>query len=291
MSDHMKTIAVLGLGKMGRGIALRLLHSGYTVYVWNRNPSKAATLVEAGAIWAADPVSAVKEAEAVISMVSDDEASRAIGEAVLSSMQPGSFLIECSTLSETHVQWLASEASLRGIRYIDCPVTGLPAQAASGELTLLVGADPDDLSVITPVLNSFSLSIRHFGPVGTGTAYKLMINLMGAIQIAALAEGLALAEKRGLDKTKVIEALETSAAASPQVLRYVRNMALKDWMEDPNFTLSLRHKDARYGVALAERLGFDARLGKVAMNWFKEACDQDPSQGQTDEAAVIRMMS
>jgi 3-hydroxyisobutyrate dehydrogenase len=286
----MKTISVLGLGKMGRGIAQRLLLEGYQVYIWNRSSDKATELIKEGAIWVNDPGQAANAANIILSMVSDDLASRTIWEATLSHMQPGSFLIECSTLSEAHVQWLSSEARQKGIHYIDCPVTGLPSQAATGQLTLLVGADPEDLSAIKQVLESFSIAIRHFGPVGARTAYKLMINLMGAIQIAALAEGLALAGKWGLDKEKVIEAIETSAASSPQVVRYVRSMAEKHWMPDPNFTLNLRHKDASYGVALADGLGLDARLGRAAMNWFKEACAQDPSHGQTDEAAVIGIM-
>ncbi|NLR82335.1 NAD(P)-dependent oxidoreductase [Chitinophaga eiseniae] len=286
----METIAVLGLGRMGRGIASCLLKAGYHVIVWNRSADKATPLLQAGAIWAESPAAAASEAAVVIAMVADDQASEAVWlhtGGALAHMRSGSFLVECSTLSAKYVRQLAATAEARGVHYIDCPVTGLPEAAAAGQLTLLVGAAPETLEQVRPVLTSFSRVIRHFGPVGTGTDYKLLINLMGAVQIAALAEGIALAEQLGLDKSTVMTALEHSAAASPQVVRYIHRMANRDYMDDPNFTLSLRLKDATYGVALANSAGSPAPLGEAATAWFARACEQDPQKGHTDEAAVV----
>lgn len=286
----METIAVLGLGRMGRGIASCLLKAGYRVIVWNRSAGKAAPLLQAGAIWAESPAAAASNAAVVIAMVADDQASEAVwllAEGALAHMRSGAFLVECSTLSAQYVRQLATAAEERGVHYIDCPVTGLPEAAAAGQLTLLVGAAPETLEQVRPVLTSFSRVIRHFGPVGTGTDYKLLINLMGAVQIAALAEGIALAEQLGLDKTTVMTALEHSAAASPQVVRYIHRMANRDYMDDPNFTLSLRLKDATYGVALANSAGSPAPLGEAATAWFARACNQDPKKGHSDEAAVV----
>jgi 3-hydroxyisobutyrate dehydrogenase len=286
----MKTIAVLGLGRMGQGIALRLIQTGHRVYVWNRSGAKAKALLDAGAIWAESPAAAALDATAIFAMVADDAASEAVWlgkEGALNHMSTGSFVIECSTLSAGHVKKLATAAAQRGLSYIDCPVTGLPESAASGQLTLLVGAKQEDLERVGPLLRSMSGVIRHFGPVGTGTAYKLMINLMGAVQIAALAEGLALAERLGLDREVVIAAVENSAAASPQVVRYVRRMAERTLSDHPAFTLRLRHKDAGYGVSLANSVGSPARLGEVAASWFAIACETDADR---DEAAVIDVM-
>ena len=104
---------------------------------------------------------------------------------------------------------MARELRGRGLVYIDSPVTGLPDAAAAGKLTLLVGADAADLERARPFLIPLATTIRHFGAVGTGTVYKLINNLMGAIQIAGIAEGLAIAEQAGLDMKLVLEAVET----------------------------------------------------------------------------------
>jgi 3-hydroxyisobutyrate dehydrogenase len=291
MKIHMKKIAVLGLGKMGYGIASRLLQCGYTVLVWNRSYSKAEELISRGAIWAETPASAASEASFVISMVADDEASSAVwmGEfGALATLRPEAFVIECSTVSADHVARISAIAKEKGFRYIDCPVTGLPDAAANGKLTLLVGADVDHLEIVKPVLEDLSENIRYFGAVGTGTAYKLIINLMGAVQIAALAEGLALSDRLGLGRETVIEAIESSAAASPQVIRYARKMAELTFSKDPLFTTSLRHKDAIYGLKLAESVQSPVPLGSAATLWFKAASVAGPS---LDEATVINMIN
>ena len=148
---------------------------------------------------------------------------------------------------------MSRELRGRGLVYIDSPVTGLPDAAAAGKLTLLVGADVADLEQARPYLVPLSTTIRHFGAVGSGTVYKLINNLMGAIQIAGIAEGLAIAEQAGLDMKLVLEAIETGVAASPQVIRHSKRMAARNF-SGATFTAALRQKDAAYAVALAESL-------------------------------------
>src|SRR5450631_814260 len=139
----MEKIAVVGLGRMGQSIAFRLIACGYQVWVWNRSQTKAAALLNAGALWAESPAAAAGEASVVIAMVADDPASETVWlgpQGAMKNMSPGSLAIECSTLSSAHVTRLAAAAQQCGITYIDCPVTGLPEAAAAGQLTLLVGA-------------------------------------------------------------------------------------------------------------------------------------------------------
>lgn len=282
----MRSVTVLGLGRMGQGLARRYLEAGYAVTVWNRDPSKAAALVAAGARQAATPREAATAAEAIVAMVADDAASRAVwfgDDGALAQAPRGALAIECSTLSADHVGRLAAAARDAGLAYIDCPVTGLPDAAAAGKLTLLVGAAPEDLARAEPFLTPIGNAVRHFGPVGAGTGYKLMINLMGAVQIAALAEGLALSERLGLDRDAVLQALETSQAASPQVVRYARRMSARDFAQ-PTFTSRLRHKDASYGAALARAAGVPAPLGEAATAWFAAAMAIQPD---ADEATLI----
>ena len=221
----MTKVAFIGLGRMGHGMAGRYLDAGFTVAVFNRSKAKAEDLIARGARWASSPADAADDADAVVTMVADDEASRAVWlgkDGVASTAKGGTLAIECSTVSYGHALDLARELRGRGLVYIDCPVTGLPDAAASGKLTLLVGAEPADLERARPFLAPLSTTIRHFGAVGSGTVYKLINNLMGAIQIAGIAEGLAIAEQAGLDMKLVLEAVETGVAASPQVIRHSR---------------------------------------------------------------------
>ena len=202
-------------------------------------------------------------------MVNDDAASRSVWlgpDGVLAADLPaGAFAIECSTLSHAWVLELAAAARARELRYLDSPVTGLPEAAAAGQLTLLIGAEADDLHDAEPLLRPLAVDWLHFGPAGSGTAYKLIVNLMGAVQIAAAAESMALAERAGLDLDQVAGAISSGQAASPQVVRNSRRMADGNHQRDVVFSGRLRHKDALYGVRLAEKLGIEAPFGHAAL--------------------------
>ena len=287
----MAQIGFIGLGRMGHGMAGRYLDNGFTVAVWNRSRAKAADLIARGARWAESPADAAEGAEAIVSMVADDEASRAVWlgkQGAATTAKPGTLAIECSTVSYRYALDLARDLRGRGLTYIDSPVTGLPDAAASGKLTLLVGAEPADLERARPYLAPLSSTIRHFGPVGAGTVYKLINNLMGAIQIAGIAEGLAIAEQAGLDMKLVLEAIETGVAASPQVLRHSKRMVARDFA-GATFTAALRHKDAAYAVALAESLLAGAPLmGRAAVEAYARAKAHAPDD---DEGKLIEIVS
>jgi 3-hydroxyisobutyrate dehydrogenase len=287
----MAHIAFIGLGRMGHGMAGRYLDNGFTVAVWNRSRSKADDLVARGARWAASPADAADGADAVVTMVADDEASRAVwlGQGgAAAKAKTGTLAIECSTVSHRHALDLSRELRGRGLIYIDSPVTGLPDAAASGTLTLLVGAEPADLDAARTYLAPLGTTIRHFGAVGAGTVYKLINNLMGAIQIAGIAEGLAIAEQAGLDMKLVLEAIESGVAASPQVLRHSRRMVARNF-SGATFTAALRHKDAAYAVALAESLLRDPPLvGRAAAQAYDRAKAYAPDD---DEGKMIEIVS
>ena len=287
----MAKVAFIGLGRMGHGMVGRYLEGGFTVAVWNRSKSKADDLIARGARWAASPADAADGADAVVTMVADDEASRAVWlgkDGAASTAKAGTLAIECSTVSYRHALDLARELRGRGLIYIDSPVTGLPDAAASGKLTLLVGAEPADLERARPYLAPLSTTIRHFGAVGSGTVYKLINNLMGAIQIAGIAEGLAIAEQAGLDMKLVLEAVETGVAASPQVIRHSKRMVARNF-SGATFTAALRHKDAAYAVALAESLLSDVPLmGRAAVQAYARAKARAPDD---DEGKMIEIMS
>jgi 3-hydroxyisobutyrate dehydrogenase len=287
----MKNIAVLGLGKMGSGIARSLIRAGYQVKVWNRTKQKADTLLREGAVWAESPSAAAIDSDAVISMLADDTASRDVwmgDQGAVHSLKKGAFMIECSTISLEQVQRLAGEAKIRDLHFVDCPVTGWPEHAAAGQLTLLVGADQADFEKVESLLNAFAKSIILFGAPGKGTAYKLTINLLGAVQIAGLAEAISMAERLGLDKEQVVKAIETSVAASPQIIKNARPMAHRLFEADPHFSVGLRKKDTLYAIEMAHQCDARVPLGETALRWFEAAAEKG---GGLDQAVVIEVIA
>jgi 3-hydroxyisobutyrate dehydrogenase len=272
----MASVAFVGLGRMGLPMAGRLLHAGHSLQVYNRTPEKAERLVQRGALLAATPREACAGVSAVLAMMADDSASRAVWlgpDGLLSAPLPrGCIAIECSTLSHDWATELAAEAARRGLRYIDAPVTGLPEDAERGAMTLLVGAQEEDLQEAWPLLSILADRIIRFGPAGAGTAYKLIVNLMGAVQIASAAEGLAIAERAGLDPKVFAEALSTSQASSPQVVRNTRRMVDDDHDRNIVFTPQLRLKDVEYALRLARKLKIGTPFGRIARDELQELC-------------------
>ncbi|HLZ97893.1 MAG TPA: NAD(P)-dependent oxidoreductase [Steroidobacteraceae bacterium] len=287
----MATVAFIGLGRMGAGMAARLLAANHEVRVFNRTAARADALVRLGARQCLTAREACMAADAVVSMVADDPASRAIWlgpDGVLAAkLAPGAFAIECSTLSYDWVVELCAAAADRGLRYLDAPVTGLPDTAAAGELTLLVGADPDHLAAARSLLAAFSQRIIHFGPVGTGTAYKLLVNMLGAVQIASAAETMAIAEKIGLDLGVVADALSTGQAASPQVIRNTRRIAEGEHDRAIFFTPQLRLKDVEYALALSHQFAIGSPFGALAGRVFRQLCHL--GYAQANESKVIEV--
>jgi 3-hydroxyisobutyrate dehydrogenase len=173
----------------------------------------------------------------------------------------------------------------RGFRYVDAPVTGLPDAAAAGTLTLLVGASVADLDAARPIFTSLATRVLHFGAVGQGTVYKLMVNMIGAVQIASAAEGVVLAERAGLDLRLVADAVASGQAASPQVVRNVRRFVAGDHAAAVNFTPALRLKDIEYALRLARKLGVSGEFGAIAASYYRRLCER--GYGQDNESRII----
>ncbi len=273
----MATVAFLGAGSMGSSMIGCLLGKGHEVKVYNRSPEKVTALVAQGAVAAATPKQAAQDAEFIIAMVGDDVASKAVwlGDegALAADVATDCIAIECSTLSHDWVLELAQQVEACNMSYLDCPVTGLPDAAAAGKLTLFLGGSQQVIEQAQAVLPAFSQMQLNFGDVGAGTAYKLMVNLMGAVQIAAVAEGLLIAKKAGLDLDLVVKALGLGAAASPNVLGSSQKMLDAKHDQDVAFSAYWRLKDTKYGVELAKKVGQAVPLGDQAQAHFQKVID------------------
>lgn len=287
----MAKIGFLGLGMMGSGMAASLMRAGHEVSVWNRSAGKAAALAEAGAREAETPREAAEGADAVFSMVADDAASDRCwlaDDGAFAALKPGAFVIECSTVSHAQSAKLAAEAVAKALRYIDCPVNGPPSAAAKGELILLVGASPEDLATARPWLEAVSSSILHFGPVGSGTAYKLINNLLGAVHVAAIAEAAHLARKLGLDVDTTVAAVESGPIGSPHTIRMIRPMLEGRPADSFGLAIGLREKDSRYCLAMAKSMDLSMTIGEDAHAWYVEA---SKTYGAEDDSAMLNTIA
>jgi 3-hydroxyisobutyrate dehydrogenase len=276
---------------MGIGMAGRVLDGPHELRVFNRTATRTDELVARGARAFATPREACDGAAAVVCMLADDEASRAIWHGpdgvLTATLVPGALAIECSTLSHDWVLELAASAARKQLRYIDAPVTGLPEAATAGELTLLVGASREHLDAARPLMSKFSPRILHFGPVGAGTTYKLLVNMLGAVQIASAAETMALAERAGLDLGLVAEAMSTGQAASPQVIRNAQRISNAQHDENVIFTPRLRLKDVDYALRLARKLGMGSPFGTLSAELYRQLVALGPEH--VNESKIIEI--
>jgi 3-hydroxyisobutyrate dehydrogenase len=265
-------IAFFGLGLMGSGMARRLLGAGFPLTVFNRSRDKADALAKEGAHAAGSPREAAAQADFLISMVADDNASRAmwLGEqGALAGATRGALLIEASTLTVAWVKELAAAAEARGCELLDAPVTGSKVHAAAGELSFLVGGSAAALEKARPVLAVMSKGVRHVGPGGCGALLKLINNFMCGVQVASLAEALALIERSDLDRAAALEVIGNGTPGSPLVKIVLPRMTARDYT--PNFALPLMAKDLAYSLSEAERRGVPLATVAAALDIFQQA--------------------
>jgi 3-hydroxyisobutyrate dehydrogenase len=279
-------IAFLGLGIMGGGMARRLLAAGFPLTVYNRNAEKAAPFAAEGAQIASTPREAAGNAEVVISMLSDDEASRGVwlGEdGALAGAVPGTVLIESSTVTVGWVRKLAAAAEAQQCDFLDAPVTGSKPQAAAGELSFFVGGTASVLEKAQPVLSAMSRAAIHLGPTGSGALLKLINNFLCGVQIASFAEALALIEKSGLDREKTLGILTTGTPGSPMVKTMAARMTAGEYT--PNFLLRLMAKDLAYASGEGGQHTVEMATADAALGVFKRAIEA--GYGERDLSAVI----
>src|SRR5262245_24554159 len=270
----METIALLGTGTMGAGMAGRLLGAGYPVTVWNRRAERASPLVERGARLAASPRDAAKDADVVIAMVADDDASRTIwvgDSGALAAAKPGAVIIESSTLTPTWVSELAAKAGAQGCVFLDAPVTGSRGQAQSGELRFLVGGEESALDRARGVLGVMGSAIVHVGPTGSGALLKLINNFLAAAQSASFAEAIALMEKSGLNLDRALPVLLEGAPGSPMLRVLSQRILTHD--ATVHFSVALMRKDLGYAMDVGNRYGVPLEMAATTRQSFQRAID------------------
>jgi 3-hydroxyisobutyrate dehydrogenase len=278
-------VSFLGLGIMGTGMARRLLAAGFPLTIYNRNPAKATPLVAEGAKLAASPRTAAADAEIVITMVSDDDASRALWlgpDGVLAGAPRSALLIEASTLTVRWIEELAKAVAAHGNEFLDAPVTGSKNAAAGGELNFFVGGTAANLEKARPVLAAMSRSITLVGPTGSGARIKLINNFLAGVQAASLAEAIAMIERSGLNRAQALEIVNGGAPGSPILKLLSARMTAPDYT--PNFPLRLMSKDLAYAIEEAGRSGVHLGTATAALGVFQNAIAH--GHGDKDMSAV-----
>jgi 3-hydroxyisobutyrate dehydrogenase len=285
----MARIAYIGVGNMGRAMILRLLKAGHQITAYNRTPEKAKVVVDAGAKLAKTPAEAVEGADVVFSSVTNDEASRLVWtgpQGILAGkLRPNTLVAECSTLSHDWVMELAGVVKAKGLRYVDCPVAGRPDAAEKGELRVYIGGTKEDLEELRPYIEPFSSKIFHFGPVGAGTAYKLIYNLLGVIQVASVAEAMVQCEAAGIDLHTAAEAFALGYTGSKHVSHHSAVMAKGKKGQEVGFSGKGRLKDSQYGVQFAQKLGRQSLVGDAASQVFSQMVEV--GMGDANDSEVI----
>jgi len=273
------TVAVVGLGAMGSRIAGRLLDEGYDVVVWNRTAEKAKPLVERGAALAVSPADAANRAEALIVMVADPAALESVAHGLA-----GTTVIQMSTVGPGAVERLVSILP-EGTEVLDAPVLGSLSEAESGTLKIYVGGSDELVERWLPLLSVLGRPL-HVGPVGAGSAAKLVANTTLVGLIGVLGEALALGQGLGLERDTVFEVLATTALAQ-QAER--RRPAVEADDYPPRFALSLARKDADLILEAATRAAVELRLVRAAQSWLADA--QASGLGAQDYAAVLKLIT
>jgi len=251
-----KTISYLGLGTMGSGMAANVLKAGYELTVWNRSTEKCEPFARKGARVAKTPADAVRDVDLVMYMLSNDQAVEEVvfgAEGILSGIKEGQIAIDMSTvLPATSLRELEAYGK-RGVDFLDAPVFGSKNESANAKLWIVAAGNKAIFEKVKPVLEHLGQTVHYFGKNGNAAAMKLVGNLMVALELEALAEGLVLAQKAGLDLNTVMEVVNVADFRSPLLVSNGQNILKRDF--STNFALKLMLKDA----GLIEKFGESLR--------------------------------
>jgi 3-hydroxyisobutyrate dehydrogenase-like beta-hydroxyacid dehydrogenase len=240
-----KKISYLGLGTMGSGMASNLLKAGYELTVWNRSPEKCEPFAKKGARVAATPADAVRDVELVMYSLSNDQAVEEVvfGErGILSGSKEGQIAIDMSTVVPATSLRELEAYSKQGVDFLDAPVFGSKKESAQGKLWVMAAGNKTIFEMVKPVLEHLGQTVHYLGRHGNAAAMKLVGNLMVALELEALAEGLVLAQKAGLDLNTVMEVVKVADFRSPLLVSNGQNILKRDF--SPSFALKLMLKDA-----------------------------------------------
>lgn len=286
----MQEFGFIGLGIMGSAMAKNLVKAGFKVTVWNRSPEKSAELAAVGARVAANPAEVTATCGITFAMLADPAAAEAVcfgPEGALAGIGAGRGYVDMSTVDGETSAKIGAAILQKGGKFLEAPVSGSKKPAEDGTLVILAAGDRSLYDAAMPGLEKMGKKILFLGAVGNGARMKLVVNMVMGGMMTIFCEGLALAEKGGLEKSDLLEVLDAGALANPM-------FKLKGGLiSQGNYTVAfpLKHmqKDLRLAVALGDTVGQPLVAAAVANEAFKKA----KALGCSDEdfSAVYKAIS
>ena len=280
-----KRIAVIGLGRMGGGLARNLArHPHFDVIVFDLDPAAVDRCVEAGATAAASAVGAVADAQLVVTSLPLPRHVRTVYREVAPHLAPGSLVMDTSTVDP---ETAAETAELVGRdRFVACLLGKGPAQAEAGEVPLFVGGPDAALDALAPVFDCIGAAVHRMGTVEAATAFKLVSNLIGMTNLAVLAEGYTLCRRAGVDDEAFSAALADTGGWSYQAEVRLPWMMADDFA--PRFSVALGLKDLALTLGMAAQWGLPAPVGAAGLSQLASAAAH--GHAEDDVTAVLKVV-
>ncbi|HZG57769.1 NAD(P)-binding domain-containing protein, partial [Paenibacillus sp.] len=285
----MRIIGFIGLGTMGGPMALNLLNKGYEVVLYNRTRERADAIAQErpSATVAATPKDVAREADVVVTMLGDDasvESTYYGKNGLFEGVRAGTTLIDCSTVSPGLSRRLAADAEARLSDFLDAPVTGSKPAAESASLLFMVGGREEAIESAADLFSAMGRGYVHMGPSGAGSETKLAHNAIVGIHAAALAEGLAIATKAGVDPAKFFDVVASGGAASKYLELKRDKLLRRDYSNQ--FSMKFMLKDLRLASAFADELGVPTPILAGAKELF--AIGESRGLGELDLSAIFQ---
>ena len=279
-------IAFLGLGIMGRPMAINLIKGGHTVTVWARRSTSMAPLSEAGAQCAATPAEAACDAELLISMVADAPDVAEVHLAAAEGAQPGLVAVDMSTIAPAAAKRLHEQLAEKGIDFIDAPVSGGEVGAIAGSLSIMAGGSETGFAKALPAFECMGKNIVHVGGPGAGQVTKAANQIVTGMGVIAVAEAFAFASKNGVDRSKVREALLGGFAYSKILENHGQRMLDRNFK--PGFKSWMHEKDLNIVMQTAHELGLCLPGSAATAQLFNAMVGS--GQGEEDSIAVLKLL-
>ena len=279
-------IGFVGLGIMGRPMALNLLQGGHELTVWARRPESMAPLLEAGARSAASATEAARGNELLISMVADAPDVAAVMRAVAQGAAPGLVAIDMSTIAPAAAKAIGAELAAAGVEFLDAPVSGGEVGAIAGTLSIMVGGSAAAFARALPAFECMGKNIVHVGASGAGQVTKAANQIVTGMGVLAVAEAFAFAAKNGVDRSKVREALLGGFAASKILDNHGQRMLERNFK--PGFKSWMHEKDLNIVMQTAHELGLCLPGAAATAQMFNAMVGS--GLGEEDSIAVLKLL-
>ncbi len=256
----------IGLGNLGGHLAASLIRNGFTLTVHDKDKALAQRHIDAGAKWADNPRALAADCDAVFTCLPSPAVSEKVLAELTDTLRPGATWIEMSTLGRDEIQRLANVAATKGIRTMECPVTGGVHLAAQGRITLLAGGDPDLFELHRPVLQAMGKELFHMGPLGSAAIIKVITNMLAFIHLVADGEALMLAKRGGLDLGQAWRAITASSGTS--FVHETEGQLILNGSYDIAFSMDLALKDLGFAMRFGQEFGVPLELAKATNQTF-----------------------